>query len=172
MEVFCIKFLVSCVPIVNKIVFVKGMEGSGMEGPAWKRQRLDSERGLGDGPGASRQDSVFYKTRMCHKRVLLPLRTAGSSCNSVQCAMHDTSNFHSAGGKKGGAPLGIGATMHMGRRSCGHCRRKATRSLNAWTNGAAEKMCSRTVPRRPHEISLKMSPRGRVDSCHVMLFPG
>lgn len=33
-----------------------------MDGPAWKRQRMD------DGPGGpSRQDSVFYKTRMCHK---------------------------------------------------------------------------------------------------------
>ncbi|BDA44874.1 probable mRNA decay activator protein ZFP36L1 at N-terminal half [Coccomyxa sp. Obi] len=47
--------------------FPQGMEGPGMEGPAWKRQRMDLERGPGDGPGASRQDSVFYKTRMCHK---------------------------------------------------------------------------------------------------------
>ena len=40
----------------------QGMDGPGMDGPAWKRQRMD------DGPGGpSRQDSVFYKTRMCHK---------------------------------------------------------------------------------------------------------
>ena len=38
-----------------------------MDGPAWKRQRMD------DGPGGpSRQDSVFYKTRMCHKCAFLP----------------------------------------------------------------------------------------------------
>ena len=38
-----------------------------MDGPAWKRQRMD------DGPGGpSRQDSVFYKTRMCHKYVPSP----------------------------------------------------------------------------------------------------
>ena len=38
-----------------------------MDGPAWKRQRMD------EGPGGpSRQDSVFYKTRMCHKCAFLP----------------------------------------------------------------------------------------------------
>ena len=43
-------------------VLTQGMDGPGMDGPAWKRQRMDD--GLG---GPSRQDSVFYKTRMCHK---------------------------------------------------------------------------------------------------------
>ena len=46
---------------------LQGMEGPGMDGPAWKRQRME------DGPGGpSRQDSVFYKTRMCHKCAFLP----------------------------------------------------------------------------------------------------
>jgi hypothetical protein len=37
--------------------------------PPWKRQRMDADKGgLGEGmPGGSRQDSIFYKTRMCIK---------------------------------------------------------------------------------------------------------
>ena len=57
--------------------FLQGMEGPGMDGPAWKRQRMD------DGPGGpSRQDSVFYKTRMCHKCAFPPClqENSGSQC--------------------------------------------------------------------------------------------
>lgn len=46
----------------SEMVQMQGMDGPGMDGPAWKRQRMDD--GLGE---RSRQDSVFYKTRMCHK---------------------------------------------------------------------------------------------------------
>ena len=37
--------------------------------PAWKRQRMDADKGgMGEGMhGGSRQDSIFYKTRMCIK---------------------------------------------------------------------------------------------------------
>ena len=52
--------------VINNCL-LQGMEGPGIDGPAWKRQRMD------DGPGGpSRQDSVFYKTRMCHKCAFLP----------------------------------------------------------------------------------------------------
>lgn len=49
------------------------MEGMGMEGPAWKRQQMEPDKGgLGEGPaGGSRQDSIFYKTRMCLKCALI-----------------------------------------------------------------------------------------------------
>lgn len=36
-----------------------------MEGPAWKRQRMEGD--TGGGMPALKQDSIFYKTRMCVK---------------------------------------------------------------------------------------------------------
>ena len=66
------------------------------------------------------------------------LRDHATVC-SVECVIPNFFLF--AGGKKGDAPLGTAATMHMGRQRCAHCHRKAMRSLNAWISGAAEKMC-------------------------------
>ena len=46
------------------------MDGAGLDGPAWKRPRMDGDSGAG--MPASRQDSIFYKTRMCIKSARLP----------------------------------------------------------------------------------------------------
>ena len=63
----------------------QGMDGPGMDGPAWKRQRMD------DGPGGpSRQDSVFYKTRMCHKYGLGTINTPGDMITGYRALRQHT----------------------------------------------------------------------------------